>query len=171
MHQLGLGFGTVLDDTLGIRGMTIAWKTPSRLYVTLHKEFRFTRDVCASPWNAQCPDYWTVEDDGLARTWDGVCWCNPPFDRTRGAWARKAWESAQCGVTSVLLIGANAVADTAWWHRYILRSSELRFMRGRPTFTGEAGITTSMRCVLVVMRPYCQGPPQVGSINKHGEPI
>jgi len=154
---------------LGASGMVIAWKTPKTLFDTLDAEFGFTRDVCASDWNYQCANYWTVEDDGLAQEWDGVCWCNPPFDATKGKWTEKAWESAQRGCTVVVLLAVNATEDTEWWHRYATRSSEIRYMRGRPNFIGGDGGKVAMRCVLLVMRPGCQGPPLVRSVDKHGQ--
>lgn len=153
---------------LGASGMVIAWKTPPSLFQTLNAEFGFTVDVCASDWNHQCPKYWTVDTDGLAQEWEGVCWCNPPFDASKGKWTEKAWISAQRGCTAVVLLAVNATEDTEWWHRYATRSSEIRYVRGRPEFIGVDGARVAMRCVLLVMRPGCKGPPLVSSVDKHG---
>lgn len=150
--------------------MKIEWKTPPDLFGTLNREFGFQTDVCALPWNAQCARFFTPETDGLAQPWEGVCWCNPPFDKTRGAWLQKAWESAQAGATVVVLMPVNAMEDTAWWHNYGLRSSEVRFIRRRPKFTDEAGSETSMRCAVVVFRPGCKGPTVALSIARDGSP-
>lgn len=155
-------------ESIGKSGMVIAWKTPPSLFKTLDDEFHFTVDVCASDWNHQCPKYFTVNDDGLMQEWKGICWCNPPFDSSKGKWVEKAWLSAQKGCTAVVLLAVNGTEDTAWWNRYAIQSSEIRYIRGRPEFIGVKGQTVAMRCVLLIMRPKCQGPPLVSSVNKHG---
>lgn len=152
----------------GASDMLIAWKTPAPLFGALDAEFGFTVDVCASDWNHQCAKYWDVDADGLAQEWVGVCWCNPPFDESKARWVEKAWRSAQRGATVVVLLKADFLADSEWWHDYVMRSSEIRYMRGRPSFEGMAGKTTSQRCLLIVMRPGCQGPPLLSSVDKNG---
>jgi hypothetical protein len=53
---------------------------------------RFTLDVAASPGNAICEDYYSLErgQDGLKQCWYGHVWCNPPYSDI-GSWVRKAW--------------------------------------------------------------------------------
>jgi phage N-6-adenine-methyltransferase len=109
------------------------WETPHELFRTLDQEFGFTLDVCALPANAKCKRFFTPEDDGLTRPWDGVCWMNPPYGRDIGRWMRKAWHEHQRGVTVVCLVPART--DTAWWHDYAARG-EVRFLRGRVRFVG-----------------------------------
>ena len=55
------------------------WETPPELFQELNKEFGFTLDVCASNVNNKCPNFFTEEDDGLLKDWEGICWCNPPL--------------------------------------------------------------------------------------------
>lgn len=150
--------------------MKVDWKTPGDLFSALNEEFGFTVDVCAQQWNAQCERYFSPDTDGLSQQWVGVCWCNPPFDKTRAQWLRKAWQSAQTGATVVVLMPFTIFADTLWWHSYGLRSSEIRFIRQRPTFVDSNGAKASMRCGVVVFRPYCQGPPIAVSIGRAGKP-
>jgi hypothetical protein len=69
-----------------------------------------------------------------------------------------------------VLLAVNGTEDTEWWHRYALKSSEIRYLRGRPNFLGVDGAKVAMRCVLLVMRPGCQGPPLVTGVCKHGRP-
>jgi phage N-6-adenine-methyltransferase len=150
--------------------MNIDWQTPKTLFANLEREFHFTLDVCALPWNAQCKAFFSPADNGLARDWSGVCWCNPPFDRNRILWVRKCYEQAHRGVLSVVLLNANAMCDTAWFHGFAMRSSEIRFLRGRPSFVNAEGRETSMRTMLLVFRPYCSGPPVVSSVDRTGAP-
>lgn len=148
--------------------MHIDWKTPPDLFSALDAEFHFECDVCAFPWNAQCGKFYSPTENGLSQRWEGAVWCNPPFDKTRARWLQKAWESAQDGATVVVLMPFTVFADTEWWHRYGLRSSEIRFIRRRPTFVDQDGNKASMRCAVVVFRPGCAGPPIAVSINRDG---
>lgn len=147
----------------------ITYETPDDLFDTLHAEFRFDVDVCALPGNAKLPRFYTPEQDGLAQPWAGVCWCNPPFDKTLGLWLRKAWETAQRGGTVVTLFQGH-YTDNDWWHNYVLRSSEIRYVRGRPVFRTLEGDTVATRTLIVVFRPECKGPPVVKSIARDGTP-
>ena len=47
------------------------WSTPQDLFDALDAEFRFTLDPCATPENAKCQTYFTVDEDGLAQDWGG----------------------------------------------------------------------------------------------------
>src|SRR3990167_9654208 len=101
--------------TTGMRTSLISeWSTPRSLVAALDEEFHFTCDVCATSQNAVCACYYTKADDGLAQSWTGVCWMNPPYGREIVAWVRKAYESAQAGTTMVCLVPART--DTRWWH-------------------------------------------------------
>lgn len=54
--------------------------TPQDFFDNLNKEFRFTLDPCATPENAKCEKYFTVEDDGLSKSRDNEnVFCNPPY--------------------------------------------------------------------------------------------
>jgi phage N-6-adenine-methyltransferase len=111
---------------------TDLWATPQDFFDRLNAEFRFTLDVCATPENAKCTRYFTRADDGLAQSWTGVCWMNPPYGREISAWMQKAYTSAQQGATVVCLVPART--DTAWWHDYAAKAAEIRFVRGRLKF-------------------------------------
>lgn len=109
------------------------WETPLDFFKVLDAEFHFDVDVCATPENAKCTEYYTKADDGLEKTWRGSCWMNPPYGRGIGKWMKKAYESAQSGATVVCLVPART--DTGWWHDYAMRG-EVRFVRGRLRFNG-----------------------------------
>lgn len=112
---------------------TDLWATPQDFFDGLNAEFGFTLDVCATPDNTKCADYFTAEQDGLAQDWRGVCWMNPPYGRAIKEWMRKAYESAAAGATVVCLVPART--DTAWWWDYAIKG-EIRFVRGRLKFGG-----------------------------------
>jgi len=111
------------------------WETPTDFFNDLNDEFHFTLDVCASPGNAKCDDYFTVVENGLAQNWSGVCWMNPPYGKAIGQWVAKAREEAQVGrATTVCLLPART--DTRWWHDNIPYADEVRFVKGRLRFVG-----------------------------------
>jgi site-specific DNA-methyltransferase (adenine-specific) len=106
--------------------------TPQDFFDKLDAEFNFELDVCASPENAKCARYFTKEQDGLAQEWRGVVFMNPPYGRDIKLWIRKAFESSLAGATVVCLLPART--DTAYWHDYVMKADEIRFIRGRLKF-------------------------------------
>jgi len=74
---------------------------------------------------------------GAILEWWGAVFCNPPYGREIRKWVQKAYAEAQRGQTIVLLIPART--DTAFFHDYIYGKAEIRFVRGRLTFTDENG--------------------------------
>lgn len=109
------------------------WATPVDFFEKLDSTYRFDLDVCASRENAKCRRFYTKEDDGLAQTWIGVCWMNPPYGKEIGAWVRKAYESSQECATVVCLLPART--DTKWFHDYCTLG-QITFVKGRLKFGG-----------------------------------
>lgn len=112
------------------------WGTPQDLFDSLNKEFVFTLDPCALPYNAKCKTFFTPEDDGLSKSWEGhTVFCNPPYGRQIQDWVRKCKEeSRKPNTTVVMLIPART--DTAYFHDYIYKKvKEIRFIKGRLKFT------------------------------------
>lgn len=129
---------------------TDLWATPQDFFDALNTEFGFMLDVCALPDNAKCVRYFTPEEDGLKQPWEGVCWMNPPHGREIGKWVRKAYESAQAGATVVCLLPART--DMAWWHTWVVKAEEVRFVRGRLKFGGGKH-SAPFPSTVVVFRP------------------
>ena len=98
------------------------WETPLELFKQLDAIYHFDLDVCALPHNAKCDKYYTPDDDGLSKPWEGTCWMNPPYGRQIGRWMEKAYKSSLVGATVVCLVPSRT--DTAWWHDYAMRASK-----------------------------------------------
>jgi phage N-6-adenine-methyltransferase len=112
---------------------TDEWPTDPEMFAELAAEFGpFTLDPCATHQNAKCPNYFTRDDDGLAQTWTGRVYMNPPYGRVLGEWIAKAWEASQTTAEVVVCL-VPARTDTRWWHDYAMRG-EIRFLRGRLKF-------------------------------------
>jgi len=102
--------------------MRLDWRTPKKLYEELDKEFNFDFDPC--PVN---PAF-----DGLEIEWGERNFVNPPYGREIGKWVKKGYEESRKGKLVVFLIPSRT--DTRWWHDYIMKADEIRFIRGRLKF-------------------------------------
>ena len=100
------------------------WKTDAEVYKALDAEFRFDFDPC--PSNPQV--------DGLAVDWGSANFVNPPYGKEIGKWIQKGYSEWLKGKTVVFLIPSRT--DTQWWHNYIMKASEIRFVKGRLRFQG-----------------------------------
>ena len=109
------------------------WETPQALFDELNAEFDFQLDACALPSNAKCARYFTPDIDGLKQTWRGRVWCNPPYGREIGKWVAKAASAEESDVVVMLL---PARTDTRWFHEFIYKRAEIRFLKGRLKFGG-----------------------------------
>ena len=99
------------------------WKTPENVYQKLNHEFNFDFDPC--PLNEK-PHF-----DGLSIEWGSVSFVNPPYSQI-SAWCKKSFEQFQKGKTVVMLIPSRT--DTRYWHDYIMKATEIRFIKGRLKF-------------------------------------
>lgn len=116
---------------------TCEWATPQDFFNKLDEEFHFTLDPCADETNHKCDKYFTKEQDGLTKEWDGeTVFCNPPYGREIKDWVRKCFAEVNSGgcLCAVMLIPART--DTKWFHDYIYNKAEVRFLRGRLKFGG-----------------------------------
>ena len=110
------------------------WATPQDTYDQLNKEFGFTLDPCADEYNHKCDKYFTKEQDGLVQDWGGHrVFCNPPYGREIKKWVEKAYRESQKDNTLVVML-IPARTDTSYFHDYIYRKAEIRFIRGRLKF-------------------------------------
>jgi phage N-6-adenine-methyltransferase len=132
------------------------WGTPMSFFAVLNAEFGFTLDVCALPENAKCLRFFSPCDDGLRQSWRGICWMNPPYGREIRRWVEKAYQSAQQGAVVVCLLPART--DTHWWHTWVMRADEVRFVRGRLKF-GDSKNSAPFPSAVVVFRPPTGHPP------------
>lgn len=116
---------------------TAEWATPQAFFDQVSEEFgTFDLDVCATKTNTKVNRFFSaVDGGGLAEEWLGLVWMNPPYGREIGRWIRKAYESALLGATVVCLLPSRT--DTAWWHDYVMKAREIRFIRGRLHFNDQ----------------------------------
>ncbi len=125
------------------------WETPQWLFDQLDEEFHFTIDVAANQENHKCDRYYTAEDDGLSKSWEGeTVWLNPPYGIEARKWVKKAYEeSRKHGITVVVLVPSRT--DVAWFHDFVYGKAEIRFIRGRLHFSKSKSPATFPSMVVV----------------------
>jgi len=127
------------------------WATPADFFAELDAEFGFTLDPCATRQNAKCRRHFTKADNGLAQDWgQHTVFCNPPYGRDIGEWAKKCFEASLAGATVVLLVHART--DTRYFHNWIYGKAELRFVRGRLKF-GDSKQSAPFPSLVAIYRP------------------
>jgi len=102
--------------------LRIDWRTPKAVYQILDAEFNFEFDPC--PIN---PKF-----DGLSIDWKKSNFVNPPYGLEIAKWIEKGYSEYLKGKTVIFLIPSRT--DTKWWHDYIMRAKEIRFIKGRLKF-------------------------------------
>ena len=107
--------------------MTDEWNTPQSLFNQLDEEFHFDSDPCPVATNT------IHKKDMLGSDWGNVCFVNPPYSNLVH-WMKKAHKEWKKGKTVVMLIPSRT--DTKWWHEYVMKADEIRFLRGRLKFSG-----------------------------------
>lgn len=129
---------------------TEEWATPQAFFDELNKEFNFTLDPCATAENAKCKRFFAKEQNGLVQSWQGeTVFCNPPYGKDIKKWVEKADAEAKNGATVVMLIPART--DTRYFHDYIYKKHETRFIRGRLHFN-ESKNAAPFPSMVVIMR-------------------
>lgn len=127
---------------------TVEWETPQDFFDKLNEEFHFTLDAAASDENHKCDRYFTIRDNGLAKSFEGErVWINPPYGRHITRWIEKA--ATEPSELTVMLIPART--DTKAWHSYIFGNAEIRFVKGRLKFGGHKN-SAPFPCAVVIFR-------------------
>jgi len=113
------------------------WATPKWLYDELNREFHFNFDPC--PKN---PKF-----DGLSIPWCSVNYMNPPYGRKITRWVKKAYDESLKGATVVCLLPSRTV--TRWWHNYVMKAKEIRFIKGRLKFGDSKNSAPFPSCIVI----------------------
>ena len=116
------------------------WKTPKKFYEELNKEFNFDDDPCPANYKV----------DGLVREWGKCCFVNPPYGQHIKHWIKKGYEEYLKGKIVVFLIPSRT--DTKYWHEYIMKADEIRFIKGRLRFDDSNKPAPFPSCVVVFKR-------------------
>ena len=76
--------------------------------------------------------FYSIENDGLAKKWEGKIWLNPPFATGMiETFVDKAIESYRAGDVEEAIIFLNNATDTTWFQSLFNITSAICFIRGR----------------------------------------
>ena len=126
------------------------WATPQEFFDKLDWRFGpFTLDPCASISNTKCTNFYTEAEDGLSKNWEGfTSFVNPPYGRGIEKWIEKAYKESQKPDTKVVML-IPARTDTRYWHDYVMKASEIYFVKGRLKFGDSANSAPFPSAVVV----------------------
>ncbi len=114
------------------------WYTPPEIVQRVVRVFgQIDMDPCSnSAVNPTVPATWvyTKEDDGLAQTWTGRTYMNPPYGRVIGDWITKLCAEYEAGNVTAAIALVPARVDTDWWR--MMRDQTVCFIDGRLKFSG-----------------------------------
>src|SRR5579859_2314064 len=137
------------------------WSTPQDVFDKLDDEFHFDIDVCADDNNAKCQMYYSRQR-GLIEDWGGVCFLNPPYGKEISQWLKKALEvAANRDDTVVCLLPVRS--NPPWWHNYVMKATEIRFVRKKLSFTGGMGVPFWGNAIVVFRKGSVGQSPAVSS--------
>lgn len=148
--------------------MDTTWATPKYFFENLNNEFNFTVDVCALEDTAKVAKFYSPAEDGLSMDWSSdVCFMNPPYGRGQDvySWVKKAYQSSLEGGTVVCLLPLSG--DTKWFHAFVMRSNEIRFVKDRIWFEldGKAARANHASMVVVFGGDLDADSPKISAIS------
>ena len=114
------------------------WYTPPEIIErTITAMGAIDLDPCSNGGaNPSVPARWhyTRQDDGLAQTWTGRVYMNPPYGRAIADWVAKLCEEYAAGNVAEAVALVPARTDTDWFRQ--LRDCAICFIDGRLKFSG-----------------------------------
>lgn len=112
------------------------WETPDTIFNSLNQEFHFDIDIASSKSNAKCNKFFTKDDDALSKDWStlGNVFCNPPYNELP-IWVEKAYQESLIKHDGVIVLLITARPETVYWHKFIFKKAEIRFIKGRLKFS------------------------------------
>jgi len=134
--------GRLMADPRVINGGGNEWYTPPQ-YIEAAREVMggidldpASNDIAAQWINAT--SYYTITDNGLAKSWEGRVWMNPPYSQPLiSQFFEKLLSEFEKGTVSEAIALTNNNTDTAWFHQVMRDVQAVCFTRGRIKFLFE----------------------------------
>ena len=136
--QLSEGCGIGGGMNVHFSSQRLDWQTPDAVYDALDAEFNFDFDPCPHK-----PNF-----DGLKLSWGYCNFVNPPYGREIGKWLAKGYREHKL-FDKIVVFLIPSRTDTKWWHDYVMKADEIRFIRGRLRFKGAKYNAPFPSCIVV----------------------
>ena len=142
------------------------WATPQSFFDKLDGLFGpFTLDAAASSDNYKVTKHYTEADDSLSQDWSGNrVFLNPPYGRNLKDWVKKSYEEGLKENTMVVML-IPARTDTAYWHEYVMKADEIRFVKGRLKF-GEGTNSAPFPSAVVIFKQSAYPAPRICGMDR-----
>lgn len=109
------------------------WETPPDFFKLIDDIFHFTLDPCATAQNKKCQKFYTEQEDGLNKDWQGErVFCNPPYNAIE-LWTEKCYNEGEKEHTLVALLTKPAT-ETKRWIKFIMKAKTVWFISPRINF-------------------------------------
>ena len=139
------------------------WGTPQDFFNKLDRVYNFTLDPCATAENTKCKKFYTPEENGLEKDWEGeTVFVNPPYSKIKD-WTIKAYREGQKLHTTVVMLIPSRT-DTRWWHQYCMNADKIYFVKGRLKFEGGNHCAPFPSAVIVFKK--VEMVPQINSMER-----
>ena len=142
------------------------WATPQAFFDKLNNIFGpFTLDAEASSDNYKVATYYTQSDDSLSQDWSSNrVFLNPPYGSKLKDWVKKAYEEGQKDNTVVVML-IPARTDTKYWHEFVMKADEIRFVKGRLKF-GEGTNSAPFPSAVVIFKQSAYPAPRICGMDR-----
>lgn len=140
------------------------WETPDDLFQTLHREFCFGLDACATDANTKLKTFISPELNGLVQEWNVLgesVWCNPPYSEV-DKWVKKCYIESKKLPSDKAVVALVPFRPDTKWADYMFLADEWRIIKGRLKFS-DAKHSAPFPSVVLVFR-------SVPMYNKSGQP-
>jgi ParB family chromosome partitioning protein len=98
----------------------------------------------ANEHHVKALNFYTQEDNGLARDWFGRVWMNPPYSQPLiTQFCEKLRAEYEAGEVAAAVALTHNYSDTGWFHHLAAVSSALCFTKGRVRFESPDGTKAS----------------------------
>ncbi len=100
------------------------YMTPPDIYqplLTLFKKEKFDIDVCCTKENIPANIHYTKSENGLLQKWIGLCFCNPPWNKTPH-WLKKGFQESSRKNTHVCFVIPSNRFETNYMQECIINN-------------------------------------------------
>lgn len=111
------------------------WQTPDDLWNALNLDHGFDLDPCAPKGYERPVKFYTIDDDGLSKPWNGIVFCNPPWSEIQ-TWLTKGWEEFKARRSRRIVWLLPSRTGTAWWLNFYTNDYQVIWIRGKFKFKG-----------------------------------